>query len=39
MPKISIVLAGIVVTLVFLLASGFIVGSYNQAFGHKGVHL
>jgi len=33
MPKISVVLAGIVMTLVFLLASSAIVGSYNQAFG------
>jgi hypothetical protein len=37
--KISIVLEAIVVTLVFLLASGSIVESYNQVFGwYKGVH-
>jgi hypothetical protein len=37
--KISIVLEGIVVILVFLLASGSMVESYNQVFGwYKGVH-
>jgi hypothetical protein len=37
--KISIVLEAIVVTLVFLLASGSMVESYNQVFGwYKGVH-
>jgi hypothetical protein len=37
--KISIVLEVIVVTLVFLLASGSMVESYNQVFGwYKGVH-
>ena len=37
--KISIVLQSIVVTLVFLLASGSMVESYNQVFGwYKGVH-
>jgi len=33
MPKISVGLAGIVMILVFLLASSVIVESYNQAFG------
>jgi len=37
--KISIVLEGIIVTLVFLLASGSMVESYNQVFGwYKGEH-
>jgi hypothetical protein len=36
--KISIVLAGIVVTLSLLLASGYIVRSYHQAFAHSGGH-
>ncbi|MGB8935432.1 MAG: hypothetical protein WCC17_10050 [Candidatus Nitrosopolaris sp.] len=36
--KISIVLEGIVVTLVFLLASGSMVESYNQVSAYKGVH-
>jgi hypothetical protein len=37
-PKISIVPAGIVVKFALLLASGYIVGSYHQAFagGHRG---
>jgi hypothetical protein len=37
-PKISIVVADIMVTLALLLASGYIVGSYHQAFGggHRG---
>jgi hypothetical protein len=37
-PKISIVVADIIVTLALLLASGYIVGSYHQAFagGHRG---
>jgi hypothetical protein len=37
-PKISIVFADIIVTLALLLASGYIVGSYHQAFagGHRG---
>jgi len=33
--KISIFLEGIVVTLVFLLASGSMVESYNQVFAYK----
>lgn len=36
--KISIALVGVVVALVFLLASGLIVGRYPQAFGHSGGH-
>src|SRR5215469_8032980 len=36
--KISIVVEGIVVTLVFLLASGSMVEGYNQVFAYKGSH-